>query len=127
MCSLKICVGVNQQRSVCLPEGAGVHQGDCLSPSLIAIFINDLASGTRKTQVGIEVGKMDVTLLLCANDTIREKAGHAKVNLILTYIWLQEPLATDMKISNLSTKTTVRCLKCGVVICVGRKTRVIFK
>ena len=48
----------------------GVRQGDCLSPSLFAMYINDLEHVLISNQCGIEFGQYKMSLMLYADDVI---------------------------------------------------------
>ena len=49
----------------------GVKQGDCLSPTLFAIFINDLAIEIKKSNIGVILEEnMVVNILLYADDIV---------------------------------------------------------
>ena len=49
---------------------AGVGQGCVLSPTLFAIFINNLARAISESGVGIDVGGKKVAILLYADDIV---------------------------------------------------------
>ena len=47
---------------------SGVTQGDCLSPTIVSIFINDLVSEINDIGLGIKPNGVKVLLLLYADD-----------------------------------------------------------
>ena len=65
------CVKVNEYYSGWFPTPHGVKQGDCLSPTLFAIFINNLAKEIKELKLGVNYD-LDNTLdiLLYADDII---------------------------------------------------------
>lgn len=56
-CAPLACVKINEFCTDWFPTPLGVKQGDNLSPTLFAVFINDLAC-TIKSTVACNVGKL---------------------------------------------------------------------
>ena len=48
----------------------GVRQGECLSPFLFAVYVNDLEYNMRNTGAGVTVNDMKIFLLLYADDAV---------------------------------------------------------
>ena len=55
----------------------GVKQGDCLSPTLFGIYINDLVADLNNAGYGISIGNRTVNCLLYADD-LALKAGNER-------------------------------------------------
>ena len=79
----------------------GVKQGDCLSPTLFAIFINDLAIEIKESRVGIDLniediaGNIEITLLnilLYADDIVLFAENETDLQFLLNIveIWCQK-------------------------------------
>ena len=62
------CVKINDLHTDWFQTTAGVRQGDNLSPTLFALFINDLAKEIKEMNNGIEIGNMNLSILLYADD-----------------------------------------------------------
>ena len=52
------------------PITTGVRQGDSLSPTSFAIFVNNLAEDVRNQNAGVQVGDMQIPILLYADDVV---------------------------------------------------------
>ena len=79
----------------------GVKQGDCLSPTLFAIFVNDLAMEIKDSGVGIDLniediaGNIEITLLnilLYADDIVLFAKNEADLQFLLNIVelWCQK-------------------------------------
>ena len=64
------CVIVNDRLTEWFPVESGVRQGDSLSPTLFAIFINDLAEELTEQQLGVRVGEYRLQIQMYAGDIV---------------------------------------------------------
>lgn len=62
------CVRVSELCTDWFSTSAEVRQGDNLSPTLFALFINDLAKEIKELRKGITVGEINLSILLYADD-----------------------------------------------------------
>ncbi len=68
------------------PIGSGVRQGDSLSPTLFACFINDLAVQINELNVGIPIEDKKLNILLYADDIVLISPDHASAQLQLNVL-----------------------------------------
>ena len=64
------CVKVNSLFSGWFMSNSGVRQGDSLSPTLFALFINGLANDIKSLNKGIDINGRNVSILLYADDIV---------------------------------------------------------
>ncbi len=64
------------------------RQGDSLSPTLFAIFINDLAKETNALQKGVQVGNVDLSILLYADDVVLLSNNENDMNKLLECVYI---------------------------------------
>ncbi len=64
------CVRLNSCFSPWFNTEDGVRQGDPLSPTLFALYINDLVTEIKNLNIGVKIDDMDVSALLYADDIV---------------------------------------------------------
>ena len=75
------------------PSTTGIRQGDSLSPTLFAIFINDLAKNIKEKFKGVQLGDgVQCSILLYADDIVllAEKATQLKAMIKMVEKWCSE-------------------------------------
>lgn len=83
------CVQINEHLTDWFPTPCGVKQGDILSPTLFAVFINDLVSEVKEANVGAKIGDSKVCILVYADDIVFISDNEMDLQLMLniTYKW----------------------------------------
>ena len=69
-CKVKTNVYSNGIKSRSFYSSLGVHQGECLSPFLFAIYVNDLEEYVRGANAGVTISDVKFLLLLYADDVV---------------------------------------------------------
>ncbi len=64
------CVQLNGYHTEWFPTESGVRQGDSLSPTLFALYINNLAETLKQLNIGINFEQEKVCILLFADDIV---------------------------------------------------------
>lgn len=64
------CIQLNNNFTSWFPTSSGVRQGDSLSPSLFALFINDMAIEVKNLNRGVSFGDLNVSIFLYADDIV---------------------------------------------------------
>ena len=68
--SVKTKVLINGEKSDSFDCNLGVRQGECLSPFLFAVYVNDLETKLENTGVGVKVADLKILLLFYADDAV---------------------------------------------------------
>ena len=77
------CVQLNEYRTGWFSQQFGVKQGDILSPTLFAIYVNDLALQIKASGLGITVDDQNVGILLYADDIVLLAEHESDLQLML--------------------------------------------
>ena len=80
------CVRLNELHTNWFPTSSGVKQGDALSPTLFAIYINDLAKEIKALNCGIRCGNEMISILLYADDIVLLSPSEDNLQRMLSYI-----------------------------------------
>ena len=64
------CIKINDKYTEWFPTTSGVKQGDCLSPTMFGIFINDLVTDLKSLGIGVKIVDEIISILLFADDII---------------------------------------------------------
>ena len=68
--NVKTRVFSNGTKSDPFPSSLGVRQGECLSPFLFSMYVNDLEYELSLPDAGIDIGHMKLLLLMYADDVV---------------------------------------------------------
>ena len=68
-----------------LPD-IGTIQGDNLSPTLFSMFLNDLATGIKELNLGVDVDGCNVSILLYADDIVLIAPNENNLQCMLDYV-----------------------------------------
>ena len=67
-------------------SSSGVRQGDVLSPTLFALFVNDLAIGIKDMHMGVPYGEDDISILLYADDIVILAENEENLQKMITHL-----------------------------------------
>ena len=67
---VKAKVYMNGTKSYEFDFKLGVWQGECLSPFLFAMYLNDFENALSSADTGLTIGQVKLFLLLCADDAV---------------------------------------------------------
>jgi hypothetical protein len=79
------CIKLNSNVTDWFPTESGVRQGDSLSPTLFAIFINDLAKEMKDLDIGIDIDNGKICILLFADDIVILADDEVKLQMLLEF------------------------------------------
>ena len=80
------CVLLNQFMSPWFDTTSGVRQGDSLSPTLFALYINDLITEINALDKGISIGSRNITSLIYADDLVITSSKVEELNCVLDVV-----------------------------------------
>jgi len=102
--NVKCSVKVNDCLTPWFKVDTGVKQGCLLSPSLFAIYINDLRERINRLGCGIQIDDIQLSILLYADDIVVIAPDESKLQLMLNEVaaWCQ-----DWKLQINPTKTKI--------------------
>ena len=100
---------LNEEKTEYFDCPIGVKQGDCLSPTLFAIFINDLAKELKQSNIGIKFNyehdtSVLVNVLLYADDIVLIAADELELQ---SLIFIVETWCKKWRLELNLTKTNV--------------------
>jgi hypothetical protein len=79
-------VQVNEHFTPWFPTVSGVRQGDNLSPTLFAIFLNDLAQTLKAQGHGVQLGAEQIPILMYADDIVLLSESEQDLQRQLDYV-----------------------------------------
>jgi len=79
-------IKLNKAYTEWFETNSGVKQGDCLSPTLFGIYINDLVSELNSHDLGVKLRDVKVSILLFADDIVLIAESAEKLQLMLNIV-----------------------------------------
>ena len=64
------CIRLNNLHTEWFAVRSGVRQGDSISPTLFALYLNEFAKEIKQLNLGVKLGNVDVSILLYADDMV---------------------------------------------------------
>ena len=80
------CVDINGNRTDWFSTELGVRQGDCLSPTLFSVYINDLVHELKSSNLGIKIDENSLQALLYADDIVLIADNPIELQLMLDIV-----------------------------------------
>ena len=65
---------------------SGVKQGDIISPTLFSMYLNDLATGIKSLNLGVEIDDFNLAILLYADDIVLIAPDETSLQAMLSFI-----------------------------------------
>ena len=81
------CVKVNNMFSGWFFTNSGVRQGDSLSPTLFALFINALAEEIKILNKGVDIDGQNISILLYADDIVLISDNEINLQIMLDHMY----------------------------------------
>ena len=78
-------IRLNGSLSSSFDVSSGVKQGDIISPILFSIDLNDLTTGIKELNCGIEITNIELAILLYADDVPDEKRSY-KLHKMINFV-----------------------------------------
>ena len=85
--STQSCVKINNQFSDYFSVDNGVRQGDPISATLFAIYINDLIIEINEFKLGIDFGDHNIAALLYADDLVLFRHSESKLQKLINIVY----------------------------------------
>jgi hypothetical protein len=97
------CIKLNSYVTDTFPTESGVKQGDALSPTLFALFINDLVTEIKALNIGIHINEELINILIFADDLVILAENESDLQKLLDFVtkWTNK---WKMKINKGKTK-----------------------
>ena len=68
------------------PVSSGVRQGDSISPTIFAFFINDLGEGLKRLHKGVNFNNHEICCLLYADDIMLMSESEEDLQIMLDFV-----------------------------------------
>ena len=79
-------VNINGYNTRWFNADLGVRQGDCISPTLFSLFVNDMAKEVKEAECGVQFGDIKVSILLYADDVVLIAENEADLQRLLDIV-----------------------------------------